>query len=380
MRISDRLALAAKGLQGRWAVLPAAGMAIAAFCLCFAGAVLVSVQLEKAEPYELSVTAEALDDSDIQGVGALEDVMAATALLDVPAVVTANEYAAPFTLTGIQASCFREEFALGTEFPDSGVMPYIVLNKAALKTFEKEMGADVLYGGDRESEASDGIPEVDWLNANVTVQMGEGKPVVARICGVLDGDADAQESAAYISLSAAKALLQGQGQIPVYTAARVRITNIGAAEAVSRELARLGYAVSNSNAELQAKWDGEMKEMAYLIVVGAFGLLCSAVLLAAWRRISSLQDAGAYAALVWMGLRRGDIRALFTLQSLMISVTGAAIGILVSLMLPSFLTAGETVETIFLLTVPVGVVLLSAGICVLFGAAMGLIQQVKKQS
>ena len=327
---------------------------------------LVSVQQEKAQLYELSVTAKVLDDADIEAIRALEDVTAATALLDVSATVTADEYAAPFTLTGIEASYFREEFALGAEFLDSGVMPYIVLNKAALKTFEKIETAGTLYDNEMGSEPSD-TPEVDWLNAKVTVQLGEGKPVVARICGILEGDADKQESAAYVSLSVAKALLQGGGQTPDYTQARVRVTNIGCAEAVTREISRLGFIVSNSNTELQAKWDGEMKEMTYLIVIGVFGLLCSGVLLAAWRRISSMQDAGAYAALMWLGLRSRDIRTLFLLQSLMITVIGAVIGILVSLLLPSFLTAGESTETIFLLPVPLAVILVSMGTCLLMG-------------
>lgn len=371
MKISDRLALAAKGLQGRWAVLPAAGMAIAAFCLCFAGAVVMSVEQEKSEPYELQVMAEsgAVEDSDIAAIREMEDVTAATALLDVPVVVTADEYTAELTLTGIDPAYLREVFAQGGMFPDSGVMPYIVLNKAALKTFTKDKDAKDLYGGEMGGEQPSGtaVPEIDWLNADVSVQMGEGKTIVARICGILDGDEEEQESASYISLEAARTLLRDSGQLPTYTGARVRVTNIGAAEAVSREISRFGLTVTNSNAELQARWDGETKEMTYLILIALFGLLCSAVLLAAWRRMSRLENGAAYAALEWLGLRRRDIRTLFMLQSLMISVIGAVIGILVSLLLPSFLTAGETTDTIFLLPVPFLAVLVSAVVCVLAG-------------
>ncbi len=370
MRISDRLALAAKGLQGRWAVLPAAGMAIAAFCLCFAGAVVMSVEQEKSEPYELQVMAEsgAVEDSDIAAIRELEDVTAATALLDVPVVVTANEYTAELPLTGIDSAYLREAFAQGGMFPDSGVMPYIVLNKAALKTFTKDKDAKDLYGGEvGEQPSGTAVPEVDWLNADVSVQMGEGKTIVARICGILDGDGEEQESASYISLEAARTLLRDSGQLPTYTGARVRVTNIGAAEAVSREIFKLRLTVTNSNTELQARWDGETKEMTYLILIALFGLLCSAVLLAAWRRMSRLENGAAYAALEWLGLQQKDIRTLFLLQSLMISVIGAAIGILVSLLLPSFLTAGETTDTIFLLPVPFLAVLIGAAVCVLAG-------------
>ena len=378
MRISDRLSLAAKGLRGRWAVLPAVGMAIAAFCLCFAGAVATSVEYEKSQPYELNVTAVSgsLKDSDIATIRKLQDVTDATAQLDIPATVTVGEYVASFTLTGIDAAYLRDKFAQGSVFPDNGVMPYIVLNKAALKQFSKNAKTDEPADDEIDGEMSDETetpdeteaPGVDWLNAATTVQCGEGgKAIVSRICGILKGETKDQESAAYISLSAAKALLQDGGQIPAYTGAHVRVINIGAAEAVSREISKMGLSVENNNGELQSKWDSETKEMAYLIVIGVFCLLCAAVLLAAWRRISLLESIEVYQTLLCLGLLRRDIGRNFVMQSLMISLIGAASGVLLSLLLPSFLTAGETVGTIFLLPVPIGVILVSAGTCVLAG-------------
>ena len=64
MRISNLLWLAAKNLKFRPMVLSALAVAISVFCLCFAGAVLVSVQQEKSLPYELEVTSNSAEISD----------------------------------------------------------------------------------------------------------------------------------------------------------------------------------------------------------------------------------------------------------------------------------------------------------------------------
>jgi hypothetical protein len=51
----------------------------------------------------------------------------------------------------------------------------------------------------------------------------------------------------------------------------------------------------------------------------------------------------------------------------------------VSLLLPPFLTAGESSETIFLLPVPFAAGLVSAVVCVLIGAAAGLTRTTKNK-
>lgn len=200
----------------------------------------------------------------------------------------------------------------------------------------------------------------------------EAKPIVAKICGILEGTSDEQEPAAYISFSAAKSLLADGGQPAEYTSALARVTNIGCADAVSKEIGKLGLSVGNSAGDLQAGWDAKTGEMTYLTVVGAFCLLCSAVLMAAWRKISLLEDAGMYRTLLWVGLLKKDILRMFALQALMISVVGAVIGVLVSLVLPSFLTAGGSETSIYMLPVPFWAAALSVGVCVIAGLAMTL--------
>ena len=361
MRISDLLRIAWKTLRGRWAVLPAMGVAIAAFALCVAGAVLVSVQQEKSQPYELVATSQGgvkLSDSDVLAVSQLENVEAASAVMEVPVKLTAEAHTAELTLTGIDAAYLDKVYAQGGAYPADTVMPYIVLNDAACKTFST---------GD-DSTGSD-APVIDWLNASFTIQLGEGlHPVAAKVCGVLAADEakEGQEPAAYISLFSAKMLQQQLGQSAGYMSIRVRVTDIGSAQRTSHAIAALGLSVSNTVAELQAGWDKRMELMTYLIVIGAFALLCSAVLLAAWRSISRLAQHDEWEALRILGMTQHMQRRIFAAQAGMLVLAGAAVGIIASLSLPSFLAAGEA-DTIFRLQPPVSAALVSVGICLIIG-------------
>ena len=283
MKIADLMGLARKTLRGRWVALPVAGFAIGAFCLCFAGAAFTTVQREKAQPFELIVSAQGnrnIADDTIAKVLDIPGVAAATPVLPVAATVKAGSYSAELTLTGIDGA-YLGPFEQGGVFPQDSAMPYLVLNRAACRRFSNDTLGDEADGSDDGADVA--LPAIDWMNAGFTVQMGDGtRPVVSRVCGILAGDGKEQEPAATISLPVAKALLRAGGQNPAVLSARVRVDNIGAANGVARAVAALGLAAEDTNAALQEKWDGQMKELGYLLAAGLFSLLCAAVLLAAW--------------------------------------------------------------------------------------------------
>jgi ABC-type antimicrobial peptide transport system, permease component len=288
-------------------------------------------------------------------------------VLEVPATVVAGEYTAELTLTGLDADYPEAGFSRGGAFPDDTAMPYIVLNEAACKQFRAEKNPNSWQG-----EPEDDLPGIDWLSERFSVRMGEGtKAVTAKVCGVLakDGEEDGREQqpAAYISVASAKALLQGFGQSADYTAIKARLRNIGCVQRVSKAVAALALTVSNSTGELQAAWDTETEEMAYLIVTGGFCLICSAALLIAWRKISLLEQKEAWRALEWLGMKRRELRALFAAQALALSLSGIAVGIIVSLSLPSFLSSDMGGSSIFLLQAPFAAAAISALICVAAG-------------
>jgi hypothetical protein len=357
MRTTELLRLARKTLKGRWAVLPAAGIAIAAFCLCFAGTAILGVHTEKSEPYEIEVSAgegKSLTDANADAIAQIEDVTAATAVLKVPVILKAGTFQAPLTLTGLDSVYIEERFLYGGVYPPDSVMPYIVLNEAACRQF-------AVKEGDTASESA----RIDWLNESIAVEMGEGiKPGTARVCGILEEQEDAEIPMAYVSLASAKALLKQCGQAADYTAILARVTDIGSAEKVSGEIMALGLTVNNSTKELQAGWNRSLEQSAYLAATGAFGLLCAGVLLAAWRKISRLENCAAWETLKTLGMSARMQRRLFAAQAGITAVTGTAIGIAVSLALPYFLFA-EASEIMFKLQPPALAVVISAALCML---------------
>lgn len=354
MRISDLLKLAAKTLKGRWAVLPVAGIIIGMFCLCFAGAALTKVQQEKSMPYELNVTSgvSKLSDSAIAGISKIADVTAATPLLTIPVTIKTGDYSAELTLTGIASGFLNNGFGAGGEFSDGSIMPYIVLNSVACKQFSAEKSND--WAKD-ENKA----PDIDWLNAEFTVILGEGKkPIISKACGILSGEEE-QEPLAYISIPCAKDLMQRANRSVNYTAARVRIKSTGYSETVTKGIEALGLAVSNPAQEQQRKWDMETKESIYLLVSGVFSLLCAAILMAALRKLFRLEKKEALQILRWIGMKDRAISGIFITQALILSLIGIFIGIIISVSLPSFLSSNQGELSVFMLPIPFAVIVVS---------------------
>jgi ABC-type lipoprotein release transport system permease subunit len=286
----------------------------------------VSIQQERSTPFELIVTTESgagVTDATLAEISKIAGVKGATPILQIPVQINMGEYRAELTLTGIQPTYVPQ-----SGLPEESVMPYIVLNEAACKLFSKDSEAT-----DETTEA----PKIDWLTIKATILTGEESlPVPSKVFGVMESEKD-DEPVAYISLNTAKALLKISDQTTICRAAYVRIENIRRAESVSRALGVLRLTVVNADTELQAKWDTETKEMAYLIVVGSFCLVCSAVLLAAWRRILLDEQKDAYAMLHWLGMKKKDIARIFAIQSTLLSLIGVGIGTLTAIILPSFL-------------------------------------------
>lgn len=387
MKIFDLIKLAAKNLRGWWAALIVLGMAFATFCLCFAGAILTSVQQEKSLPYELIVSSEGnttLSDSQVAEITKTDGVLAVTPVYQVPVTIKTGEYMAQLTLTGINPAYLTEPYSQGSGFPESSVMPYIVLNLAAQKQFSKDKtgsnstdtgsqdtGADEANTGSSNAtnNSSDAkVPEIDWLNASYTVHVGEeSKGLTSKVCGILaiDDEKEEQEPAAYISLSAAKSLMQKSGQAADYSAIHVRVENIGQADGVSKSLAALGLTVTNSTEELQAGWNALSREMAFLLVIAVFCLISAAIAMTAWRQISLTKQKQEWNMLQLIGMCSKDIGRLFAIQSVLGTVLGVAIGVIIAVSLPSFLAAEE--ETTFKFAVPLLPVLISAGICLAAG-------------
>jgi hypothetical protein len=318
----DLFQIAVKNIKDRWAALSVMTAAPGIFCLCFAGAILTTAAQEKAQPYELMVLPEGktdITDEDIGKIYEIPGVRAVSAILKVPAGIKTGKYAAQLTLTGMDAAYLTDALAEGEVFPDSGAMPYIVLNDAARKQFSED-----------ETATGDEMPGIDWLNAVFSLQAGEsGRQITSKVCGILADNGEIQEPAAAISLPMAKKLLRDNGQSTDIRTAYVRVADIGRAAGVSKAIAALGLAVSNPNAELQDKWDVEGIKLRCLLVIGSLCLVCSAVSTAARRKIYEIEQKPALEMLRWMGMNERDIGRLFSIQSLFFFLLASVIGIAV---------------------------------------------------
>ena len=364
MRNTDLLRLACKTLRGRRAVFPALLCAVAVFCGCFAGAMTQQIRLEQALPCQLTVTAangKAISGAALEKARRVPDVLAATAVLPLPATVTSSSYTAKLTLTGIDSAYLTDTFQLGSVFPGASAMPYLVLNEAACRQFRQASdsagdntsdlptgaGADALGG-----LSDDELPNIDWLKAGFVLELENGRPVVSKVCGVLlraGGDAP---PAAYLSLPQAEGLLRQSGQDPAVQTAWLRVRNIGRANAVAQALAPLGLTAADDNAAQQARWDNLAAQRRYLMALALLAQLAALALLAQGQRLLLAEQRPAWHNLRRMGMPLGQLKRIFVLRNIGATSLGAALAIAAAALLPSFLPQ-EMAQSVFCLPVPV---------------------------
>lgn len=368
------MARMALGNLRRRALMPLAVLITGTVCLCCAGAIGVSVGAEKQTPCELTVTAP--NDGSITGqtvadIAQIPDVIGATAILPVQVTLVSGWYTAAITLLGIDGRYLEGPYETGGVFPDNAVMPYIVLTRTGETSF--------VNPEDPPSPAdTDYAPDVDWPNAPIALYLGgdaDTKPVASRVCGILAGDT--QDAAGYIDIATAKTLLRDSQSTDITTAV-VRVKNSGVAKAVTREINALGYNASAPNIQLQAKWDGQVKEMTYLSWMGGLCLLCATLLLTA------VLDTGAAARrddqnmLRWMGMRGVMIRRICVWQSAMIGAAGAISGILIRCLIPAFIPVEQRAASSFALPLP-PLMVLSVGVLCIGIYVLSGIMAAKKQ-
>ena len=173
-----------------------------------------------------------------------------------------------------------------------------------------------------------------------------GNIISARVSGIFEGD----EPAAYIGLDIAKTLLQSHGLTARYIGARVRVTNTGAAESVSKAITGLGYGVENRDSARQEKWDAQTQEAVYLAVLAA-GFLCAGMT----RLTGDARNREAYRrrddVLRWAGMSEAAIRGIGMLRGIYLALLGAALGIAAHYLIAALVALGNADST-FALALP----------------------------
>lgn len=318
MRLLDYLALARRGGRRGYRAAFVLFTAAAMTALCFSAAILKTNRSEKSAPCELAVTAPSylsLTEQTVQDFRAIADVVDASGVVEASARIATGKYAADLSLVGIDGEYLHDlVYLTGEPFPESGAMPWLALSEGAAKTFADPE--------DKTRRGPDVMPDVDWLNAAFTLDMG-GSAVAAKVSGLFEGDGPA----AYMRLDSLRALLQSLGQPSGYTGVRVRVTSIGAAEAVSRAITALGYQVENRDSARQERWDARSREAAYLAALAAAGALCAWLIHVTGAALGREGDRRRADVLRWAGMTDAAIRGLGLVRCLYLALIGAALGL-----------------------------------------------------
>lgn len=267
---------------------------------------------EKSQPYQLTVTATSA--LDPVALAQLADVAACTAVHELSGELTAGEYTAALIIYGVDSSFVEGPLDQGILFPDDSAMPYLVLNKAALKCF-----------------AADGVPiqsadGVDWLNCDAQL---DGTPV--RLCGILKEDGE--EPRVYMSRSAARNLLLQAAEPTEARTAWVKLRNYGVLEQVTAEFAGLGYTWESAGTAAADTWPMRQMRAGLLALAGGISALAAASLLWAALRYDGLNHTPEYRHLRDVTGNR-HIRGWFNLiRCAAVLVTGLLSGVALLLVL-----------------------------------------------
>ena len=246
---------------------------LASFLLGSAGLTGWGLHREKSQPYRVTVTASG--PLDLEALSRLEEVESCTAVYELSAELTAGEYTASLTVHGVEGSFAAGDLVQGILFPEDSVMPYLVLNEAALKCF-----------------SADGVPissteNVDWLNSDAGLN---GTPV--RLCGILrDGS---EEPQVYLSRTAArKLLLQTAGTAETQTA-WLELRNFGCVESAAEGIAGLGCTWESATPDTADAWPEKQLKAGLLALAGGISALAAVFLIWGALRYDALKHTAEY--------------------------------------------------------------------------------------
>lgn len=343
MKTRDALGIAGRFALSRSSLLPVLGIAACLFCLCFAATALAKVRQEQAAPCELTVTAERvkLTPAALTLLEQTSGVMAVTPAVQIPVTLSAGDYAAELTITGLRGAYVRRPVRQGALFAGRGAMPYLVLNEAACRQFKK---TSIDFSGKE--------PDLQWLGMGMLLRLDETNSLPARVCGILTDDTPDDPPMVLADYETAQALLRTAGAPTDPQLAYVRVRNSGAAQPAADAIARLGFAVAMPDEGIQQAWAAGQKEASYLLLLSLACLLLAIVRMRGGRRLAFCRNQGMLADLHWMGLRQGTLRMVVRLQTMLVALLGCIAG-LVLLAVPALLQQSVVQGTCFALPVPV---------------------------
>lgn len=264
------------------------------------------IQAEKNTPYELTATTDS-SNIDLNTLMQIEGVERISPVVNLNATLSLNEYKLDCEIRAVYSSFLSLKFTLGTMYPDSSNMPYLILNKAAAKGFAYEYQTITVA-----------TEETVMMNTN-------GAERKAIICGIFDDGSETPT--VYMSYDIAQKEYGTSGQTELI----FLLNNIGIAEDVlSTLLWQNIYASFDPN--LTLAWELLQKQCWQAALLSIALLACSAVLIREKRSLELVEVRSEAAVLLFSGMTADAVESIFPLRiviteslAMIISTLGAVL-------------------------------------------------------
>ena len=268
------------------------------------------IQTEKDTPYELTATTDN-SNIDLNTLMQIEDVERISPLVNLNATLSLNEYKLDCEIRAVYSSFLSLKFTLGTMYPDSSNMPYLILNKAAAKAFTYEYQTITVTPEDTV-----------MMNTN-------GAERKSIICGIFDDKSETPT--VYMSYDVAQKEYGTSSQTELV----FLLNNMGSAEDVVTALQRKNiYASFDPN--LTLAWELLQKQCWQTALLSIGLLACAAALIQEKRIIERAKAQTEIAMLLLCGMTADAVGSIYPLRIALTGLACTLAAMLISLIMGAF--------------------------------------------
>ena len=268
------------------------------------------IQTEKDTPYELTATTDN-SNIDLNTLMQIEDVERISPVVNLNATLSLNEYKLDCEIRAVYSSFLSLKFTLGTMYPDSSNMPYLILNKAAAKAFTYEYQTITVTPEDTV-----------MMNTN-------GAERKSIICGIFDDKSETPT--VYMSYDVAQKEYGTSSQTELV----FLLNNMGSAEDVVSTLQRQNI-YANFESNLTLAWE-LLQTQCWQIALLSVGLLACAVALIREKRIIERTKAQSEIAMLLLcGMTADAVGSIYPLRITLTGLACTLTAILISIIVGTF--------------------------------------------
>ncbi|MEG1393941.1 MAG: ABC transporter permease [Christensenellaceae bacterium] len=299
-----------------------------------------------------------ITDSTISSIKNIEGVAAVSPVITMPVTIKSGKYTANMQLMGVDGKLITEKYKEGKPYQPNGSVASLVLGSEATKQFMQEDNP-VNYW-----EVQDYTPDIDWLNANMTLELGypqmEDMPsstvYMASVSGILDTTQQSQNAySSYIDLEVAKRMIMENRELAEklglklgsYSTAIIQADSIDNVQNVLAEVKKLGFETYSPTEWITQMQEEQGRQQGQLFAIGFISLFVSAIGIANTMYASILERRRDIGVMKVVGMKIRKIRRLFLVESAFIGLIGGLIGIGISYIIALAINTG-TGQTTFL--------------------------------